>query len=93
MSFHPKGEICFRLFQTKITTIFKTNNCEKCPSSMRRWDSNAQPTVHESPPITTRLGPKEHTFSVQCLTRSRSDHFEMFKVFISRSLFLYFCTS
>ena len=33
----------------------------KCPSSIRCWDSNSQPLVHESPPITTRLGLPSHT--------------------------------
>ena len=28
----------------------------KCPSSIRCWDSNSQPSEHESPPITTRPG-------------------------------------
>ena len=27
-----------------------------CQSSIRRWDSNPQPSLHESPPITTRPG-------------------------------------
>ena len=27
-----------------------------CPSSIRHWDSNPQPSERESPPITTRTG-------------------------------------
>ena len=45
----------FLSFQTNIT-IFTTNKCEKCPSSIRSWDSNPQPSEHESPPITTTQG-------------------------------------
>ena len=44
----------FGLFQTN-----NTNQCEKmskCPSSIRRWDSNLQPDKHELSPITTRTG-------------------------------------
>ena len=40
--------------QTHIT-ILTTNKCEKCPSSIRRWDSNSQPSDSESPSLTTRL--------------------------------------
>ena len=50
--------ILFRLlslFQT-IITIFTTNKCEKCPSSICCRDSNSRPLAHESPPITTRPG-------------------------------------
>ena len=43
----------FRLLQTNIT-ILTTNTCEKCPSSIRRQDSNSQPSDFESPPLTTR---------------------------------------
>ena len=45
----------FRSFQTN-NTIFTTNQCEKCPFSMRRHDLNPQPFEHESSPITTRPG-------------------------------------
>ena len=31
-------------------------NVKKCPSSIRRWDSNSQPCDYESPPLTTRPG-------------------------------------
>ena len=43
----------FSSFQTNITTN-TTNKCEKCPSSVRRRDSNLQPSDYESPPLTTR---------------------------------------
>ena len=46
----------FGLFQTNIT-IFTTNQCEKCPSSLQCWDSNSRSSGYESPPITTRPGP------------------------------------
>ena len=45
----------FSFFQTNIT-ILTTNQCEKCPSSIRRQDSNSQPSDYESPPLTTRPG-------------------------------------
>ena len=53
---HPR--LLFRLFssfQANIT-IFTTNKCEKCPSSIQCWDSNPQHLEIESPPITTRPG-------------------------------------
>ena len=46
----------FLSFQTNIITIFITNICEKCPSSIRCRDSNLQPLEHEPPPVTTRPG-------------------------------------
>ena len=45
----------FSSFQTNIT-IFTTNKCEKCPSSLCRWDSNPRTSEYESPPITTWPG-------------------------------------
>ena len=33
----------FSSFQTHIT-ILTTNKCEKCPSIVRRWDWNSQPS-------------------------------------------------
>ena len=49
--------IYFRSFQTNNTT--PTNQCEKmskCPSRIRRCDSNPWPYLRESSPITTRPG-------------------------------------
>ena len=46
----------FWSFQTNIITIFSTNICDKCPSSIQCWDSNPWPLEHESPPTTTRPG-------------------------------------
>ena len=51
----PLLRLC-SLFSTKHQTIFTTNICEKCPSSICCWNSNQQPSGHESPPITTRPG-------------------------------------
>ena len=48
--------VYFRSFQTNFT-IFTTNKCEKCPSSIRRRESNPQPLERESLPITTRWLP------------------------------------
>ena len=55
----------FSSFQTNINTFFTTKICEKCPSSIWCWDSNLQPSEHESPPITNRPGfhPKFMLFS------------------------------
>ena len=53
----PASFSFFSSFQTNIT-IFTTNKCEKCPSSIRGWDSKTRPLEHESPPITTRPGPR-----------------------------------
>ena len=47
--------VYFRSFQTNIT-IFTTNICEKCPSSIWCRDSNPRPLEHKSLPITTRPG-------------------------------------
>ena len=47
--------VYFRSYQTNFT-IFTTNNCEKCPSSIRRRESNPRPLVRESLPLTTRPG-------------------------------------
>ena len=41
----------FWSFQTNSITFFTTNRCEKCPSSIQCWDSNPQPSEHESAPI------------------------------------------
>ena len=45
----------FSVFQTN-NTIFTTNQCEKCLSSVWQWDSNPRPFEHESSPIITRPG-------------------------------------
>ena len=43
---------------------FYNKLCEKCPSSIRCWDSNPQPSEHEPTPLTTRsaLLPKDELF-------------------------------
>ena len=48
----------FRLFSSFRTniTIVMTNKCEKWLSSKWHWDSNPQPSEHDSHPITTRPG-------------------------------------
>ena len=71
----------FLYFQTNIT-IFTTNNVKKCPSSIWCWDSNPQPSGHESPPITTRPGLQRSifglnnfpSFSISNLPRFRQPH-------------------
>ena len=47
--------VYFQFFQTKIT-IFTTNYCVKCLSSIWCWDANPGPSEHESYHITTRPG-------------------------------------
>ena len=47
--------IYFRSFQTNFT-IFTTNKCEKCPSSIWHRVSNTRPLDRECLPITTRPG-------------------------------------
>ena len=73
--------VYFRSFQTNIITIFRKNNCEKCPSSIRCLDSNPRPLEREPLPITTRPGlpPDLFIFSLKCcflkrlgLTHNRS---------------------
>ena len=51
----PASFSLFSTFQLNIT-IFTTNKCEKCPSSIWHWDLNPWPLEHESPPITTWPG-------------------------------------
>ena len=54
---HPRPLFrLFRSFQTNINTILQQINVKKCPSSIRRWDSNPQPSDRESPSIITRAG-------------------------------------
>ena len=43
-------------FQTNFITIFKTNKCAKCPSSIRCQDSNPWALEREPLPITTKPG-------------------------------------
>ena len=51
----PASFYSFLSVQTHIT-VFATNKCEKCPSSIQCRDSILRPLEHESPPITTRPG-------------------------------------
>ena len=53
----------FGLFK-QILQIFTTIICKKCPSSILCQDSNPQPLEHESPPITTRPGPRPKSVSL-----------------------------
>ena len=48
----------FRLFSVSSIkhSNFTTNQCEKCPASIWRRDSNSQPSDYEPPPLTTRPG-------------------------------------
>ena len=55
---HPRP-LChlFSVFfnQTSIQFLQQIN-VKKCPSSKQCWDSDSQPSDHESPPITTKPG-------------------------------------
>ena len=46
----------FLPFQANIISIFITNICEKCPSSIWCRDSNPRPLERESTPVTTKPG-------------------------------------
>ena len=48
--------VYFQSFQTNIITIFTTNICEKCPSSIWCQNLNPCPSECESLPITNRPG-------------------------------------
>ena len=50
----PASFCLFSVFTNN--TIFTANQCEKCPTSIWRRDSNPRPLEHESSPTTTRLG-------------------------------------
>ena len=47
--------VYFRLFKQTLQ-ILQQINVKKCPSRIRSWDLNSQPSANESPPITTRPG-------------------------------------
>ena len=47
--------VYFRLFKQTLQFLQQIY-VKKSPSCIRCWDSNPQPSVHESPPITTRSG-------------------------------------
>ena len=53
---HPRP-LChlFSVFSKQTIQILQLN-VKKCPSSIRRWDSNTQPSDYEPPPLTTRPG-------------------------------------
>ena len=44
--------VYFRLFKQTLQSLQQINRYEKCPSIIQCWDSNPQPSEHESPPIT-----------------------------------------
>ena len=45
----------FRLFKQSVQFLQQIY-VKKCPSNIRSWDANPQPSVHESPPKATRPG-------------------------------------
>ena len=48
--------VYFRPFDKQTLKILQQINVQKCPSSIRHWNSNRRPSEHESPPMTTRPG-------------------------------------
>ena len=72
----------FLVYSKNIITIFTTNICEKCPSSIGSWDLNPRPLEHESPPVTTRPGlPPFHTLVWQeCFNEEVIIHLSFFQV-------------
>ena len=52
----PLFRLFSMFFQTNIITIFRTNQFEKCPSSIQCWDSNPRPLKHKSSPVENRPG-------------------------------------
>ena len=61
--------VYFQSFHSNIT-IFTTNQCEKCPSSIRHWALNSQPSDYQSPPLATR--PELPPYSLKCLKWTKS---------------------
>ena len=51
----PASFCLFSSFQTN-KQFLQQIYVKKCPSCVQCWDSNPQPSDHESPPITTRPG-------------------------------------
>ena len=48
--------VLFSVFFKQTLQFLQQINVKKCPSSLRRRDSNPRPFEHESSPITTRPG-------------------------------------
>ena len=55
----------FGLFKQTIQFLQQIN-VKKCPSSIRRWDSNPRPLERESTPITTRPGLPPKAIILNC---------------------------
>ena len=54
------------IFVFSNNTFFTTNKSVKCPSSLRCWDSNPQPSEWKSPPITTGPGLPPSNYKTCC---------------------------
>ena len=71
----PRPLFClFSVFFKQTLQFLQQINVKKCPSSIRRRDSNPRPLDREPPPITTRPGlpPKKVFFTLQIFTRADS---------------------
>ena len=63
--------VYFHLFKQTLQFL-QQKNVKKCPSIIRRWDLNSQPSDHETPPLTTRPGCLPYSFALVS-TLSRFD--------------------
>ena len=54
--------VLFSVFFKQTLQFLQQINVKKCPSSIRRRDSNPRPFEHESSPITTRPGLPPNSF-------------------------------
>ena len=73
-------------------SINRANKCEKCPSSIRCWDSNPQPLEPDSPPKTTRPGSSPYRktrFVVQVPGLVKHLH-EIVELFMHESCFYFY---
>ena len=52
----PRPLFLFIFVFSQILQFLQQINVKKCPSSIRCWDSNSQPSENKSPPLTTRPG-------------------------------------
>ena len=88
---HPQPLFClFSSIQINIFTIFTTNICEKCPSSIHCWDLNSPLSVHDSPQMTTRPGLPPICFSILCSFRHQIEQTFEISYFLKNSPYVDF---
>ena len=69
----------------KYMTVFTTNKCEKCPSSIQCWDFNPRHYEHESPPRATRPRLPPNILTYYFFTYFRWDVHELIVVLPARA--------